>query len=129
MSKRGGYRENAQRPPLYEDTMGKFFISLPAEMVEYLDSTGVRDRAANLRNLFDWAAALPESELLHDPGASSSRSHLGRRYALRDDDVAMAARLGDDNRTAGIRRLVFTAMRNQVNLVELQKEQLAAKAL
>lgn len=119
MSKRGGYRENAQRPPLYEGTMGKFFISLPAEMVEYLDSTGVRDRAANLRNLLDWAAALPESELLHDPGTSSSQ--LGRRYALRDDDVATAVRLGDDNRTAGIRRVVFTAIRNQVDLKELQK--------
>ncbi len=121
MSKRGGYRENAQRPPLYEDegTMEKFFISLPAEMFSYLDSTGVRDRAANLRNLLDWVVDLPESELLHDPGTSGEQE--GRRYALRESDLATAARLGDDNRTAGIRRVIFTAMRKQVDLKELRK--------
>jgi len=118
MSKRGGYRENAQRPPLYEGTMEKFFISLPADMVEYLDSTGVRDRATNLRNLLDWAAA-PEAELLHDPGAGARV--LGRRYALRADDVSTAVRLGEGNRAAGIRRVIFTAMRRQVDLKELQR--------
>lgn len=119
MSKRGGYRENAQRPPLYEDTMEKFFISLPAEMVGYLDSTGVRDRAANLRNLLEWAAELTEAELLFDPVASGEP--VGRRYALRESDVATAARLGDGNRTAGLRRVIFSAMRNQVDLKELQE--------
>ncbi len=119
MSKRGGYRENAQRPPLYDDTMEKFFIDLPAEMVAYLASTGVRDRAANLRNLLDWAAAVPESELLHDPGTDGEQA--SRRYALRESDVATAVLLGSGNRAAGIRRVIFTAMRKQVDLRELQK--------
>lgn len=126
MSKRGGHRENAQRPPLYGDTMDKYILRLPAEMIVFLDSTGERDRAANLRNLLAWAAALPEPDLLHDPGTGDEQ--LGRRYALRDEDLATAVRLGDGNRTAGARRVIFTAMRRQVDLVALQEDSLAAKA-
>lgn len=118
--KRGGYRENAQRPPLYHEAMDKYFVDLPAEMVQFLDSTGKRDRAENLRNLLAWAAEQPEGDLLFDPGATGK--HLGRRYALRQEDVETAVRLGNDNRTAGIRRVIFTAVRQGVDLKALQKD-------
>lgn len=117
--KRGGYRENAQRPPLYDETMEKYFVDLPAYMVEFLDSTGKRDRAMNLRNLIDWATKR-EDTLLFDPGALGEQ--MGRRYALRGTDVETAVRLGEGNRTAGIRRILFTAVRHGVDLKALQQE-------
>lgn len=117
--KRGGYRENAQRPPLYDETMDKYFVSLPADMVSFLDSTGKRDRAMNLRNLIEWATEREDS-LLFDPGAQGEQ--VGRRYALRDEDVETAVRLGEGNRTAGMRRIIFTAVRHEVDLQALQQE-------
>lgn len=116
--KRGGYRENAQRPPLYDETMEKYFVDLPADMVEFLDSTGKRDRAQNLRNLIDWASDREDS-LLFDPGVKGES--VGRRYALRDEDVETAVRLGEGNRTSGIRRIIFTAVRHGVDLKALQE--------
>lgn len=116
--KRGGFRENAQRPPLYEETMKKYLIKLPVAMVAFLDSTGKRDRAANLRNLIDWVSEQGEEVLLFDPGPGGDLR--SRRYALREEDVETAVQLGEGNRTAGIRRVVFTAMRKGVDLKALQ---------
>lgn len=119
-NKRGGFRENAQRPPLFDGPMAKYPIELPTDMVAFLDSTGKRDRATNLRNLLEWAGQQTESDLLFDPGPGSEQ--LGRRYALRDEDVTTAVRLGGDNRTAGVRRVIFTAMRKEVDLKALQND-------
>lgn len=110
----GGAREGAGRPPIDGE---KKTLKLPRAMVEYLDSTGPRDRAQNLRNLLDWAAN-EEVELLPDPGFS--KPILNRQYVLLPRHIEFAENVGDGSRTPGVRRVLHTAMTQNLDLTSLQ---------
>lgn len=108
---RGGPGRGQGALPLYGKVMPKKQVRLHPDMLTYLKAAG--DSAKKLRGLLEWAAD-NEDALLPDPGRSALVSRTS--FAMTDGHWALAERLGEGSRVAGIRRVVHTAMETVVEV-------------
>jgi hypothetical protein len=101
----GGPGRGQGKKPIYDENMPKIQLRLPASLVAYLKSG--REASPRLRRLLEWGDAHPDHLLLPD---QKKGGQTRTSYALSPEHIALAEKIGEGNRTAGVRIVIHTAM-------------------